>query len=75
MIEKGGLLGIADIESTEKGIMNVDLYEEIDGEYFPLLNEANEYYSHRPDGKIEKIRILGDKTYGEVVDNMRGKIR
>ncbi len=72
VIEKGGLLGIAEIVSPEKGLMNVELLEDINGEYFPLLTEADEYYSQRPDGKIEKIRMAGDKTYGEVIKNIRG---
>ena len=75
VIEKGGLLGIAEINSPEKGIMNVALFEEINGEYFPLLTEADEYYLQRPDGKIEKIRMTRDKTYGEVVKSIRGKIK
>ncbi len=74
VIEKDGLLGIVEKDSTEKGIMNVDLYEEINGEYFPLLTEADEFYSQRPDGQIEKIKITKDKTFGQVVEGLRGKI-
>ncbi len=74
VIERDGLLGIALRDSSEKGIMNVTLYEEINGEYFPLLTEANEFYKQRPDGKIEKIRMTLDNTYGEVVESLRKKV-
>jgi hypothetical protein len=74
VIEKDGILGIVEIDSPEKGIMNVELFEELNGEYFPLLTEAEEYYKQRPDGKIEKIKLTEDKTIGEVVENLRGKI-
>jgi ribonuclease BN (tRNA processing enzyme) len=75
VIEKDGLLGIAEIDSPDKGIMNVELYEEINGEYFPLLTEADEYYQQRPDGRIEKIKLTKDNTFGQVVESVRGKIR
>ncbi|MGD9158193.1 MAG: hypothetical protein PVG39_07305 [Desulfobacteraceae bacterium] len=75
VIEKNGLLGITEIDSAEKGIMNVELFEEINGEYFPLLIEAGEYYTQRPDGKIEKIILKEDGSFGEVVESVRGKIR
>ena len=75
VIEKDGLLGVVESGSTEKGKMNVELFEEINGEYFPLLTEADEYYRQRPDGKIEKIKMAGDKTSGHVVESVRGKIR
>ncbi len=75
VIEKNGLLGIADITSAEKGIMNVELFEEINGEYFPLLTEADEYYSQRPDDRVEKIKMTGNKTFGEVVMSVRGKVK
>ncbi len=74
VIEKGGMLGIAESSGPEKGIMNVELYEEINGEYFPLLTEANEFYSQRPDGRIEKIKITKDETFGQIIESVRGKL-
>ncbi len=75
VIEKDGLLGIAELESPDKGIMQVELFEEINGEYFPLLSSADEYYSPRPDGRIEKVKISQNRTSGRVVKSIRGKIR
>ncbi len=75
VIERDGLLGIADIESPEKGIMQVELFEEINGEYFPLLLSTDEYYAPRPDGRIEKVKITKNRTSGRVVKSIRGKIR
>ncbi|MBN2418486.1 MAG: hypothetical protein JXL81_03810 [Deltaproteobacteria bacterium] len=75
VIEKGGLLGIVERNSPLKGIMNVELFEEINSEYFPLLNAADEYYRQRPDGRIEKIKYSINTTFGQVVESVRGKIR
>ena len=75
VIEKNGLLGFVEADSPEEGIMNVELFEDISGEYFPLLTEADEYYSQRPDGKIEKIKMTGNRTSGKVVKSIRGKIK
>jgi hypothetical protein len=75
VINRGGLLGIVEKESAEEVIMTVELFEEINGEYFPLLIEADEYYRKRPDGRIEKIKLTKDKTFGQVVESVRGKIR
>ncbi|NLA73998.1 MAG: hypothetical protein GX846_00700, partial [Deltaproteobacteria bacterium] len=75
VIEKDGLLGIVQKDCPEKGIMQVELYEELNGEYFPLLTNADEYYSCRPDGKIERVRITKNRTSGSVVKSVRGKIR
>ena len=55
--------------------MNVELFEEINSEYFPLLTEADEYYRQRPDGRVEKIKFTKDTTCGQVVESVRGKIR
>lgn len=74
VIEKDGLLGIAERDSSEEGLMYVDLYEDINGEYFPLLTKANQYYRARPDGMIEKITMDKESSSGRTVESIRGKI-
>ena len=75
VIEKDGLLGIAGIETHEKTLMRVDLYQDIKGEYFPIILDSNKFYKSRPDGRIEEITIHKDSSTGKVVENIRGRIR
>jgi hypothetical protein len=75
VIEKEGLLGIVGVESPEKEMMRVDLYQDIRGEYFPILLEPDKYYRPRPDGKIEEITIHERSSTGKVVDTLRDRIR
>lgn len=75
VIEQDGLLGIVESDCPVEGLMDVELYEDIGGEYFPLISEPDEYYNSRPDGRIEKVTMGKDSTSGEVVDNVRGIFR
>ena len=74
VIERGGLLGIVDVDHREKGLMRVDLYQDIRGEYFPVLTDPNKYYRTRPDGRIEEVTICGNRTSGRVVENIRDMV-
>lgn len=74
VIEKDGLLGIADAKDPSQGLMRVRLYEDIGGEYFPLLTEANSYYTVRHDGQIEKVTLRKDSSSGKVLKGLRGRI-
>ncbi|HJX35078.1 MAG TPA: hypothetical protein VJ373_07880 [Desulfatiglandales bacterium] len=75
VIEKDGLLGIAGIEDPGKQIMRVDLYQDIKGEYYPILLESDRCYRPRPDGKIEEVIIHKRSTRGKVVNSLRDRIR
>lgn len=75
VVEEGGLLGIEKAEKPDRAIMRVDLYQDIDGEYFPLLTEADSSYRKREDGKVEKITYSEHSSRGIVVENLRGKIQ
>jgi len=74
IIEKDGLLGAVDVDSPGDGIMRVDLYQDIRGEYFPVLTRADKYYRVRPDGKVEAVTCGADSSAGRVVENMRPKL-
>ncbi|MFC1532982.1 hypothetical protein ACFL7M_06415 [Thermodesulfobacteriota bacterium] len=75
VIEKDGLLGIVEIGSHGKELMRVDLYQEIKGEYFPILSDPNKCYHLRLDGKVEEVTIYEDSSTGQVVENVRDRIR
>lgn len=74
VIEIGDLLGVVDSDSPEKGLMRVDLYQDILGEYFPLLTDLHKYYQPRRDGRVEEITIKKDSSSGRVVKNVRDRL-
>ncbi len=71
IIEKDGLLRLIESDSSEKGIMDVDLYEDIRGEYFPIINDPGESYKLRPDGKVEKVTMKSNSSSGQIVGSVR----
>jgi len=75
VIEKDDLLGVVEAGSPEKGLMRVDLYQDIKGGYFPILTDSGKYYAVRPDGKVEVVTISKATTRGKVAKNMRGRIK
>jgi ribonuclease BN (tRNA processing enzyme) len=75
VIEKEGFLGVVPLESPEEGLMRVMLFEDVGGEYFPLLERADSFYRLRPDGKVEEVSIQGDRSTGRLAKNRRGKIK
>jgi ribonuclease BN (tRNA processing enzyme) len=74
IIEKDGLLGAVDVESPGEGLMRVDLYQDIRGEYFPALTRSDKYYRIRPDSKVEVVASSASSSSGKVVENMRPKL-
>ena len=68
------MLGITDFDTAEEGLMRVDLYQDIDGEYFPILRDPDRYYTKRPDSKVEEVKISEYSCSGRVVENHRGRI-
>jgi putative transposase len=74
VIEKDGLLGVVSADDPQEGLMRVDLYQDIRGEYYPLLPGFNRVYHSRENGKVEELTLEGGRSSGRVVQNMRGKI-
>ncbi|RLB85380.1 MAG: hypothetical protein DRH15_03485, partial [Deltaproteobacteria bacterium] len=72
VIEKDGLLGIVEADSPGKGLMRVDLYQDIEGEYYPLLLDTNKCYRIRPDGCVEEVTFDKASSKGHVVHSHRG---
>ena len=75
VIRNNGLLGIAEADGPEKGFMNVDLFEDVKGEYYPLLKETNQSYVVREDGKVEEVTRFHDSSTGRVVQDLRGTLQ
>jgi putative transposase len=74
VIENDGLLGVVSADDPQEGLMRVDLYQDIKGEYFPLLRGFNKVYHSRENGKVEELTLGQGGSSGRVVQNMRGKI-
>lgn len=74
LIEKDGLLGVVETDQPGEAILWLELYEDLGGEYYPVLSAPNKYYAARPDGKVEEITLGPRSTRGRVVKNRRGRI-
>ena len=75
VVERDGLLGIVEKTSNEEGLMRVDLYQDIRGQYFPIITDSGKYYRSRPDGKVEKVTTAEDGSICKVVEGVRGLIK
>jgi hypothetical protein len=75
VIEKDGLLGVVGVGGAEAGLMTVNLYQDIQGEYFPLLLDPKKTYGVRGDGKVEEVTHYSRWSLGRVVQNRRGRIK
>jgi hypothetical protein len=73
VILKEGLLGIVPLEHPGDALMRVDLYEDIGGDYFPLLQDPSMYYRRREDGRVERVVQGSESSRGTVVQGLRAK--
>lgn len=55
-------------------VYRVDLYEDIEGGYHPMLNDNNSTYQQRADGKVELVKITEDASSGKVVTSCRNRL-
>jgi hypothetical protein len=55
--------------------MRVDLYEDIGGEYFPVLHDPKKFYTVRTDGKVEEVTLLEESSSGVVVHCRRRSLK
>jgi ribonuclease BN (tRNA processing enzyme) len=76
VVEEDGLLGVVEADQTHEGLLRVNLYQDIGGEYFPaVLNDPHRSYGLREDGKVELIQFDESSSRGRVVENIRAKIK
>lgn len=70
-----GVYDVIEREATVPGsaevLESIKLYEDINGEYFPVLTAENEEYYVRPDGQVEHQVHTAQGTEGEIVKNQR----
>ena len=74
--QEDGLLEIIPKGASTKDeiVMDVDLYCDINGEYYPILDAPDQEYNLRPDGKVEKVAYNHSGSKGLVVKGMRAEL-
>ncbi|MBN2122824.1 MAG: hypothetical protein JW821_00905 [Deltaproteobacteria bacterium] len=75
VIEKNGFLGVAESRTCRNGLLRVDLYEDIGGEYFPVLQDPKKFYTVRTDGKVEEVTLNEKSSSGVVVESCRSRLK
>jgi ribonuclease BN (tRNA processing enzyme) len=73
--QKNDLLNLSK-EGEDKGsiLYRVDLYEEISGDYYPILDGSSSVYKQRKDGRIETVEYIDDGSRGTVVKGHRKRL-
>lgn len=74
--ENDGLLSLSlhGNPNTGSSCYNVDLYENIGGKYFPVLDNNGTSYVERSDGRVEIVESTEDGSRGRVVENHRERL-
>lgn len=76
IFERDGILFLSTdpYRGTARLVCHVEIYEDIDGKYFPKLDDAATFYNRRPDGRVEKITMGDNDSRGEIVSNHRPRL-
>lgn len=71
--KKEGLLSLSKGENEQFGgpLYRVDLYEDLNGSYFPKLEDSSSVYIQRDDGKVELVEYSEEGSMGKVVKDCR----
>jgi len=75
--DKSGMLYLSESEEPNRGdvVCRVSVYEDVGGQYLPLLDEAaGQTYRHRDDGRVERVETRADGSTGTVVVDQRPEI-
>jgi len=73
VFENDGLLSLSIDPNGGKGrfLFRVDLYEDIDGRYYPRHKNERVIYRKRADGGIEMVTETPEGSFGKIVEDMR----
>ena len=77
MYDKDGLLSLSNANEPRLGtpLFNVDMYEDISGKYFPMLENKNLMYRERNDGKVEIVEFTDEGSTGRIIENYRDRLK
>ena len=75
--DKDGLLSLSNANEPRLGtpLFNVDMYEDISGKYFPMLEKKNLMYRERNDGKVEIVEFTDEGSTGRIIENYRDRLK
>lgn len=68
-----GLLSLEKSNQSLDGelLYQVDLYEDVEGGYYPDLDSQNTFYEIRRDGRVERVELHDQGSIGTVVESCR----
>ena len=75
--QSDGMLHLSEAPEEGRGevVCRVRLYEDVAGQYLPLLDEdAGQFYRRRDDGRIELVEPHAEGSVGHVVDDLREEV-
>jgi ribonuclease BN (tRNA processing enzyme) len=55
-------------------LSNIDIYEDINGQYFPMIEDGTSHYSCRPDGRVELLEYDDNGSRGRIVEDARPRL-
>jgi len=55
-------------------LFNIDIYEDINGQYFPMIEDETSHYSCRPDGRVELLEYSDNGSCGRIVEDARPRL-
>ncbi len=75
--DQDGLLSLSKGKERDCGtpLFSVDMYEDISGKYFPILEDKNCMYRKRSDGKVEAVEFTENGSTGRVVESHRDRLK
>ncbi len=72
--DQEGLLSLGIQGGQGKVLFRVDLYEDISGRYFPILDSEEDIYFERKDGRVERIVFSEKGSEGIIVSCQRERL-
>jgi hypothetical protein len=75
--EHDGMLHLADSPDAGRGpvICRVRMFEDVSGQYLPLLDEAaGHFYRTRDDGRVERVEPHAEGSIGHVMHDLREEL-
>ena len=60
--------------SDSQLVAQVEIYEDISGQYFPKLSREGSHYRKRPDGRVELVEYAAKSSSGKIVEDQRPRL-
>ncbi|HSB06870.1 MAG TPA: hypothetical protein VLK23_16970, partial [Thermodesulfobacteriota bacterium] len=75
--DKKGSLSLSNKNEPDLGapLFRVDVYEDISGRYFPILENQNVIYRERNDGQVERVEFTDKGSVGIIIESHRDRLK